>query len=390
MTPLQSKIIQRIQREGPLTFATFMETALYDTEYGYYGSGRAQIGSQGDFVTSVSVGPLFGTLLALQFAEMWEILDRPPDWSLVEQGAFDGQLAADVLAALHAHAPECFASTTVRLIEPFTALRERQVAKLASFRDRVAWHETTEDLPAFTGVHFSNELLDAFPVHRLRCTGSGWREMRVDSCSVGLEWVETDIEEAAVVQAASLLCPRALGAFAEVCPRHGSFFEEIAAKITRGWLLALDYGMSDAQLALPIRNQGTLSAYKKQQRQDNLLASPGEQDLTAHVNFSLVLKFAIQHGWTLEGFTEQQRFFSGLAPLYFKDNTAPPSPEQKRALSAFRTLTHPELMGFQFKALCVGKGLPKRGGAEQVSETPSQILEPRRLSGMQFARALEE
>ncbi len=386
MSPLLSLLITRIQREGPLTFAAFMEAALYDAEHGYYGSGRAQIGSRGDFHTAVSVGPLFGALLARQFVEMWERLERPPEWTLVEQGAFDGQLAADVLEALQGFAPECLAATTLRLVEPLARLRERQIEKLSGFGGRIQWHTCMEELPTFCGVHYSNELLDAFPVHRLRLAEEGWREMRVNTDGTALGWVETPIEEHAVKHAAALLCRREVGTFVEVCPGHAPLLRAVGSKLKRGWLLALDYGMSDAELALPIRRDGTLSAYRQQQRRDDLLSSPGEQDLTAQVNFSAFARHALEDGWTLEGFAEQHRFFTGLAPLHFQDATAPLTREEQRALLAFRTLTHPQLMGFQFKALCLGRQLDGAGAGGPGGDAGRSPALKSPLSGLALAR----
>jgi SAM-dependent MidA family methyltransferase len=390
MTPLLSQLIARIQREGPLTFAAFMEAALYDREHGYYGSGRARIGSRGDFHTAVSVGPLFGALLARQFVEMWERLGHPPEWTLVEQGAFDGQLAADVLAALQSFAPECWEATTLRLVEPLTTLQERQREMLSGCGARVAWHQSLEELPPFCGVHYSNELLDAFPVHRLRRKEGEWHEMRVDTDGESLKWVETPVEDHAVKRATALLYPRESGAFAEVCLGHGPLLDALGSKLTRGWLLALDYGMSEAELALPIRRDGTLSAYKEHKRQEDLLSCPGEQDITAQVNFSAFAKIAVEGDWTLEGFAEQHRFFTGLAPLHFKDATAPLSKEEQRTLLAFRTLTHPQLMGFQFKALCLGRQLEGCFGVDPDKEAASSKLPTPPLAGLALARKPEE
>ena len=312
------------------------------------------------------------------------------EWTLVEQGAFDGQLALDVLSALEGFAPECFDAAVLRIVEPLAPLQERQRERLSAFVSRVRWHTCVEELPPFCGVHYSNELLDAFPVHRLRLTESGWREMRVGTDGAVLKWVEAQLEEPALRAAAALLCHREAGAYAEVCPGHGRLLAAVGSKLTRGWLLALDYGMSDAELALPIRRDGTLSAYLQQKRREDLLSIPGEQDLTAQVNFSAVARHALEDGWQLEGFAEQHRFFTGLAPLHFQDATAPLTGEEQRARLAFRTLTHPQLMGFQFKALCLSRqtepGRPAGQGGE--SESPPTLNRP--LSGLALARNPKE
>src|SRR5207302_10308150 len=125
-----------IERHGPIQFERFMELALYHSQHGYYASGRANIGRRGDFFTNVSVGPLFGKLLAAQFAEIWEKLGRPRDFKIVEQGAHDGVFAADVLTALRQSASDCFAATSYLIVEPFPIWRERQKENLHEFADK--------------------------------------------------------------------------------------------------------------------------------------------------------------------------------------------------------------------------------------------------------------
>src|SRR5258708_36297428 len=144
---------ERIRREGPISFADFMAAALYDPEHGYYGSGRARIGRAGDFFTSVSVGPLFGRLLARQFAEMWEALGRPAPFTVAEQGAHDGTLALDLLGGLREFAPECFAATELALIEPAAVWERRQREKLAAF-PQVRWVPCAAALSGSTGLFF--------------------------------------------------------------------------------------------------------------------------------------------------------------------------------------------------------------------------------------------
>jgi SAM-dependent MidA family methyltransferase len=128
-----------IRHRGPVTFAWFMEQALYHPEHGYYSSGRCAIGRRGDYYTNVSVGPLFGRLLAAQFTEMWESLGRPDDFAIVEQGAHHGDFARDVLEAVRELAPEFFAALRYRIIEPFPILQERQMEALQSFSEKITW-----------------------------------------------------------------------------------------------------------------------------------------------------------------------------------------------------------------------------------------------------------
>jgi SAM-dependent MidA family methyltransferase len=160
-TPLVESIRETIRAQGPQSFAWFMQQALYHPEHGYYSSGRCAIGRKGDYFTNVSVGPLFGQLLASQFFEIWERLEKVNDFVIVEQGAHDGRFAQDVLEFVHKRLPEFFDALRYRILEPFPILQARQRQTLEAFGDKIAWRVSPE---SFTGVHFSNELLDAMPV----------------------------------------------------------------------------------------------------------------------------------------------------------------------------------------------------------------------------------
>src|SRR5438045_6156919 len=135
-----------------------MEQALYHPEHGYYSSDRAMIGRRGDYFTNVSVGPLFGQLLAIQFAEIWERMGKPANFSIVEQGAHHGDFARDVLEFLRQQRPEFFASIGYQMVEPFPKLQDRQRQTLNEFGDRVQWRKSFRELDLFVGIHFSNEL----------------------------------------------------------------------------------------------------------------------------------------------------------------------------------------------------------------------------------------
>src|SRR5690242_17621625 len=132
-----------------------MQQALYHPEHGYYSSGRCAIGRSGDYFTSVSVGSLFGTLLAQQFVELWETLGRPDDFVIVEQGAHQGELAADVLEACRARHPDFFSRAIYRIVEPFGCLRDRQESRLRKYQAHVAWVSDLSSMPPFVGIHFS-------------------------------------------------------------------------------------------------------------------------------------------------------------------------------------------------------------------------------------------
>jgi SAM-dependent MidA family methyltransferase len=358
MNQLESRLHSLISKNGPLTFAEFMSAALYDPEHGYYGSAKAGIGREGDFYTSVSAGPLFGRMLARQFAQMWEHLGRPTQWTLVEQGAHNGDLAADVLEALRTQAPACFDATQLFIVEPLACYRSIQQEKLAPYRRQASWFSDSLSLPSFTGIHYSNELLDAFPVHRLQRGTDEWQELRVTNAGETFGWVPVPIDDPELSRAAKQLPGVQEGFCMEVSLGHSSWVESLWDKMDQGWVLAFDYGMTADELAAPHRKDGTLSAYRNHQRQPDPLAAAGELDLTAHVNFTAIARDALELGWTLEGYTDQHRFFTGLAPLHFRELIEPMTPAEQKERLAFRTLAHPQMMGAQFKVFCLGRNLP--------------------------------
>lgn len=308
-----------------------MEQALYHPEYGYYSSDRAEIGRRGDYFTNVSVGPLFGELLAAQFAEVWKLLGRIDNFTVVEQGAHHGEFARDVLESTQRRFPQFFAALRYCIIEPFSKLQDRQSEALEKFQDRVQWQKSLEELEPFGGVHFSNELLDAMPVNlRGKLVGLN-----------GSDFVFVDSSEDQTTNRLQL-----------------DWMANVAAKLTRGFVLAVDYGFSKADFReiLQVRAQ------------HRSLGSPfeqiGEADITAHVNWTDIAKTAEKNGLRVAGFTDQHHFLAGIISTYPKIIAAE---KTKRAL---QTLLHPEMLGRSFQVLALAKGVDLAA----------------RLSGFKFAR----
>jgi SAM-dependent MidA family methyltransferase len=145
------------------------------------------------------------------------------------------------------------------------------------------------------------------------------------------------------------------------------WLRQIHQKLREGWLFTFDYGMPQSELLAPHRKNGTLSAYRTHQREANPLANLGAQDLTAHVNFTAVARHAIDIGWQMAGYTDQHRFFTGLAPLHFRDGARKITMEEQKEILGFQTLSHPQLMGSQFKALCLSRSpLPTLSGFQHA------------------------
>ena len=349
---LEDILRDRIATSGSIPIRDFMDAALYHPQHGYYTSGRASIGRGGDFFTSVSVGPLFGTLLARQFAEMWERLGEPGEFTIVEQGAHRGDFAHDVLTALRAHAPACFAATRYRIIEPSEALRSAQSEVLNEFA--VHWFPTLDALPAFTGVHFSNELLDAFPIHAVAWDGGTWSETHVGLEDGRFVFTDLAITSAPLRAALAALPPVPAGYRTEINLAALAWIDALAAKLTRGFALVIDYGFSRAEYYRPERTTGTLTGYAQHRRTDDLLAAPGETDLTAHVDFTALAERATTAGLRVAGFTDQHHFIVALGALHFPA-TIPDTSASQRELRAFKTLMHPQMMGRSFQILALEK-----------------------------------
>ncbi len=359
-----SLIAAEIAAAGPLTFARFMEIALYHPELGYYASGRAKIGRGGDFFTNVSVGPVFGRVLAAQFAEMWLRLERPSAFSIVEQGANDGTLAADILNSLPPEIP-----ATCAIVEPLPAARETQRKTLAAHAGKIRWFENLDALPPFDGVHFSNELADALPFHLVRSTGDGWQELHV-ALECGALAFQALPPSAAIAAEISQIPAREAGCVTELRPAANTWLESVSRKLRAGYILLADYGYSRSQLYAPHRREGTFSCYRGHRRDADPLSDPGEKDITAHVDFTAIAEAATQAGLHFEGFTDQHHFLVGASQALLRSLAGPPDAAKQKSLRALQTLLHPETMGTQFHYLAFSRGV----------KTPAP------LSGFQFAR----
>ncbi len=379
MSALFEILQAEIARSGPIPFRQFMERALYDPTHGYYASGRAAIGQNGDFLTSVSVGPLFGRLLAVQFEEMWERLDRPARFEVVEQGANTGEFAQDVLSVAESR-PEFFAALRYTIVEPFEMNATRQRERLARFAGQVTWSASLEALAPFTGIHFSNELLDALPVHRLVFRNGAWKEQYVAAESENLCWSDGPLS-APALEAFLPHLPRIEGYATEINLEALAWMEAVARRLERGYVLVADYGYARADYYLPDRTQGTLACYRQHRPGDDPLAQPGAQDLTAHVDFTTLAEQAQQAGLTLAGFTDQHHFLAAFGKHLFPDITDPGqlTVERRKEMRAFATLMHPTLLGRGFQFLALSKNAPPMLCGYALAADPERALWEREM-----------
>ncbi|MEW6306692.1 MAG: SAM-dependent methyltransferase [Verrucomicrobiota bacterium] len=446
MNALTDIIRAEIQRSGPIPFARFMELALYHPEHGYYETPRP-IGRRGDFYTSVSVGPVFGELLAFHFAEILAALPHPT-LQLAEAGAHDGRLALDILSHLQQHRPELLPRLQYWILEPSPRRTDTQRATLHAFAEHLRWFADWTQLPhPVTGIIFSNELLDAFPVHRLgwNAAQKQWFEWCVTCDPKHFQWTRTalasNLDPTACLyamerglQSASPLPPHTHAnppeqvpppsAFplpstgrgtkgegwsnpnaptspsagtaspspwgegrgegdrdaanpcaqnatpttsqieiqkllsllpddftTEISPAAVAWWQSAARALRNGCLLAVDYGLTAEQFFTPGRAHGTLRGYYRHHHADDLLARPGEQDLTAHVNFTALQQAGEAVGLTSDDpLQSQAKFLTTIFEATMRQPEQFP-PWTSERLRQFQTLINPEHLGRAFSFL---------------------------------------
>ncbi len=345
-TPLTDVLLERIRGEGPLTFAAFMDACLYHPEHGYYARGRSAEGV-GDYFTSPDVGPLFAGLLLHQFREMWEALGRPQAFDLVECGAGRGRLARQLLAAASERGGDIIQALRLTLVEASRQLRDE--AETVGSSARIACELLGGPI---VGCIFSNELLDALPVHRVVQRNAGLREIFVSAAGDELREVEGPLSSPAIAgyleQYGAPLLP---DQFAEVNLAALKWLEEAAAVLERGFLVTIDYGHRARELYGRAHMRGTLLSYREHRAEEDWLAAPGEQDLTAHVNFTALEERGRELGLEPLGYTPQSNFLLSLARASGIEHMDAATRRQ------LIQLIHPEGMGEAFKVLVQAKGV---------------------------------
>ena len=360
---MDALIRSEINETGFMTFERFMDLALYHPRYGYYGPGtdKPRTGRDGDYFTSVSVGPLFGRLLARQFFEAWTLVGRPSPFWIVEQGAEDGALAGDVLRWICRITPEFFSALRYAIIEPGhdSPNRRRQQAHLreGDFIKKIDWFEDWSGLKIEVGVIFSNELLDAFPVHRVVYREGCWREIGVVLGKGGtLSWTEAEIGSDVLRDAVSSL-PTLDGYTTEVNLRARAWMCEVGRALPRGYVFTIDYGFPASAHYASHRNNGTLTAYREHRRMENPLAQPGEMDLTAHLDFTALAQAGEDVGLATLGFLDQQHFLLGIVHEELAGTEQWPV-DLPGSNNAWNMLTHPNHLGTSFQVLIQGRNAP--------------------------------
>jgi SAM-dependent MidA family methyltransferase len=300
-----------VGRSGPITFERYMQLCLYHPEYGYYMQPRERTGVEGDYFTSADLHPVFARLVARQAAEMWELLGRPPQFTWVEMGPGRGLFARDFLDWTAKSLPDFDSALEYVAVEPAPRRREQILRGTPLKKFRVI--SSLEEMEPVTGCLFSNELVDAFPVSVVTRSGGRLKEIYVTAEGDALREELGPLSDPAIARAVARYANQLEeGHRVEVCLTAARWIRSVAEKLARGFVITIDYGDLAARLYTPERPRGTLLAYRRHATSEDFFSAPGEQDLTAHVNFSALRDAGREAGLEDSGLTTQEKFLMAL------------------------------------------------------------------------------
>lgn len=293
MNPLQKELVERIRTTGPLPFAAYMQIALYDSQYGYYSSGARRTGWRGHFITSPELDPSFGALWSNAFREVWIACGSPGEFEIVEIGPGEGGFAHAVLDAID---PEFAAAVTYRLVERVPTVRDRQRERLEN-RGRVVWSESITELPDIAnGCVFANEVLDNLPVHLVEVRDGALNELCVEEEDGELVLVGREPSNPELLAFLERTGTKlAEGERMEVTLAGESLIARVAQRLGAGALVFVDYGLDAQEIA---RRGGTLVTYSASGADTDVLADPGDRDITAHANWTSTADALRRNGMT--------------------------------------------------------------------------------------------
>ena len=376
-TGAEAEARRRIAERGPITFAEYMDVALYWPDGGYYASRRA-FGAAGDFYTAPLAHPAFGALIARQLLTAWRILDEPARFAVVEAGAGDGRLALDILA----HAPALSGEFAVAMEYVAADLREQPPDFPA------AWmRQPSVPRVGGSGVVLANELLDAMPVHRVTVSDGRLRELYVDAPpGGGFAEVAGEPSTPALAERLSRVGARlSEGRRSEMNLGLDAWFAEAFAAIERGYLIVADYGREAAAYYDESRRAGTLRCYSGHTLGMNPYVNMGRQDIGAHVEFTSVRAAAQAAGFAPAGEATQAEWLASLGLAALRDDIAGRGglirAERAANLRGMDALTDPDGMG-AFRVMAFAKRAPAEGmlGAAPPESAPAPLAGPGHIS----------
>lgn len=364
---LRKIILDRIGEQGKITFAEFMAGCLYEPGLGYYTSPGKKVGAEGDFYTSSNVHQVFGRLIAREIRRMWQTMEEPAEFDIVEVGAGNGRLAADVMNTLSELDHRFYTAVTCRLIEAEPSLRELQREMLNTHLHKVVWSEPA-DLASgrlsFSGCLYSNELIDSFPVHLVEMTAAGLKEVYVTAAEENFGEILSEPsgpELAAYLERLGIILYP--GQRAEINLAAPAWLKSATTALGRGFVMTIDYGFSAAELYAPHRKNGSLLCYYRHTIEENPYLRVGQQDITSHVDFTTLITVGEQEGLETVWFGEQYRFLMGagiMEEMMLLEKSATTESERMKNRLGLKKLMLPDGgMGDTFKVLIQSKGLDK-------------------------------
>ena len=354
--PLIERLRAIIQREGAITFHDWMKAALYDPTDGYYQKlDRERWGRAGDYRTSPERSALFAATFARYFAGLYEELGRPATWTIVECGAGAGNFAAGVLDTLARQFPVVFDATQYVIYEVSQDAARRAQQRLVKFGDRVRF--SSDLISVDQGLMFSNELLDAFPLHRVVQTGYGLRELYVTNKEGGgFSWSEGPLSTPRLFEFCRDYSPQlAVGQTIEINLEIDDWLAQMAGSLANGFVISVDYGAEAVELYdAKLRPNGTLRGFSHHEFVDDVLEQPGESDITASVNWTQVKTVGERLGLKMVAFASQDKFLlqAGLlAELEYQLGLAQSEAEKATLTTGAREMILPGGMASSFQVL---------------------------------------
>ena len=363
MNFLEQKILDRIRKEGPISFEFFMEMALYDPEFGYYVSRGQRIGREGDFYTSSHLHAMFGAVVGKQIREMWELMDSPEGFTIIEMGAGEGYVCKDMLDYLkragsveQGEKKGFYRTLQYVIVERNDLQRQRQQESLHAYKEKIAWISDIREAGTVRGCIFSNELLDAFPVHLVRMEDR-LREIYVTHDGTRFTDQTGDLSSDAIVRYfsdAGIELTR--GYTTEVNLRIRDWLLDIGAVLEKGFVFTIDYGHPAEEYYCEDRNRGTLLCYHNHEFGEDPYKNIGDQDMTSHVNFSSVKRWGEETGLRALGYCSQGSFLLSMGIDQEIAKLAETSDDYLFELSRIKKLFLPQGMGESHKVLIQYKG----------------------------------
>lgn len=367
---LTKKIIGKIEAapRKKITFYEYMSMALYEPKLGYYTKDKTKIGKNADFYTSSSVGSVFGQTIANSFIELLPHSTKGEIYSILEMGGGTGRFAKDVLDSIRQEFPDIYLRLKYYMLEASPFHQELQREYLQEHLDNLIWLNSLEEIERFEGIIFSNELIDSFPVHKVQRLSGELREAYVIWNAENSSFEEV-MDELSDSRLNDYFMEQGIqlrdGQIAEVNLAAVNWIKTVSKVLKRGFILTIDYGYPAEELYTTYRNDGTLMCYYRHVANDNPYINVGEQDITTHVNFSILIDKGRELGLENVWFTTQSHFLINNGILnYLQDVELSQLDEQNiiqdEALKrnrAIRQLITPGEMGETFKILLQQKNV---------------------------------